>query len=55
MVVGGQAVKGDLAGLDLVAQEMVTNVDMFGVVVELRVLHDGDRRLVVDVKWDRER
>ena len=54
LVVGGHVVKGDVAGLDLVAQEMITNVDMFGAVVELGVLRDGDRGLVVDVKWNRE-
>ena len=55
LVVGGHVVKGDIAGLDLVAQEMITDVDMFGAVVELRVLCDSDHRLVVDVEWNRKR
>ena len=55
LVIGGQVVKGDLTRLNLVVQEMVTNVDMFGAVVELRVLCDSNCRLVVNVKWDRER
>ena len=44
LVIGGQVVKGDLAGLDLVTQEVITNVDMFGAVVELGVLCNGDCR-----------
>ena len=55
LVVGGHIVKGDVAGLNLVAQEVITDVDMFGAVVELGVLCDSDRRLIVNVKWNGER
>jgi len=55
LVIGGHVVKGDVAGLDLVVQEVITDVDMFGAVVELGVLCDSDRRLIVNVKWNGER
>ena len=55
LVVGGHIVKGDVAGLDLVAEEVITDVNMFGVVVELGVLCDSDRGLIVNVKWNGER
>ena len=42
LVIGGHVVKGDVARLNLVAQEMIMDVDMFGVVVELGVLCNSD-------------
>jgi len=54
LVVSGHVIKGDIAQLDLVSEEVIADVDVFRSVMELWVFCDGDGRLVVDEEGNRE-
>ena len=54
LVVSGHVIKGDIARLDLVSEEVIADVDVFRSVMELWVFRDGDGRLVVDEEGNRE-
>jgi len=54
LVVSGQVVEDDVARFNLMSQEVITDVDVFGTVVELWVLGGGDGGLVVDEEWNGE-
>jgi len=54
LVVSGHIIKGDIARLDLVSEEVIADVDVFRLIMELWVFHDGNGRLVVDEEGNRE-
>ena len=55
-VVGtGNIVDGNFIVLDCVTNEVVSNADMFGSLMELVVFGEGDRRLIIGVKRNSER
>ena len=54
LLISGEVVKGDVARLDHVTDEMMMDVDVFSTVMKLQVLCDGDSRLVVDEELNRE-
>ena len=54
LLISGKVVKSDVAGLDHVTNEMMTDVNVFSVVMKFWVLHDGNSGLIVDEERNRE-
>ena len=54
LVVGGHIIENDIAQLNLVLEEVIADVNVFGPIMELWVFCDGDGRLVIDEERNRE-
>jgi len=54
LVVGGHIIKNNITRLDLVSEEVIADVDVFGLIMELWVFCDGDGQLVIDEERNRE-
>ena len=54
LVVGGHVIENDIARLNLVSEEVIADVNVFGLIMELWVFRDGDGRLVINEERNRE-